>query len=157
MDILLTAIALVALVGCFLAFTRSQRYADDAHAAYQRAEAVALKLRAERDRVTVLERDTEALRRELRKLGGKFYASIRDQVVPVDELLDEPVRPISPPGVVCENWLRAKLDGPMSPAASCECDYCTNARELRRAFRQTVVPKTAQGQAELAKLNQGKP
>lgn len=152
MDILLTAIALAALVGCFLCFTRSQRYADDAHAAYQRAEAVALKLRAERDRVTVLERDTEALRRELRKLGGKFYASIRDQVVPVEELHDE-----RDPGPVCENWLRAKLDGPTSIAASCECDYCTNARELRRAFRQTFVPKTAQGQGDLAKLNQGKP
>lgn len=161
MEILLTALSLAALCGCFLAFTRTQRVADEASMWARSAEKSALALKSERDRITVLERELDALRRELRKLSGKFHASQRE--VP-DDIQEAEFRrkqidfvPYTAPLGVCENWLLAQRDGPRSEAASCDCEYCVAQREQRAQLRKSLVPKGAQATAATAKLNAGKP
>lgn len=158
---ILTACSLLILGGCVLCVWRALVHVDEC-AAYERttSECVAL-LRAERDRVTVLERDTDALRRELRKLSGKFYA--RERELDAEEEDDDgdaraqhPL-PLMTGAAVCENWLAAQSLGPASPEAGCPCSYCVARREHRRALRDSLVPKTVRGQAEVAKLNAGKP
>jgi len=157
-QILFTAIALVALLGCFLAVTRTERtqerckdYADT----IEIAKHAALE---DRHRVTSLERDVAALRRELRKLSGKFYATLAqiedepDDSAEVDEFAG-----IQPLDAQCDNWTLAQRDGPTSDAAKCECVYCLSRRAERRALRAALVPKTVGAQADLAKLNAGKP
>lgn len=123
-------------------------------------------------RVTVLEREVEALRRELRKLSGKFYATLArldDEAAAADDDEEGEARlgygPVANPKqvpvplgtAVCENWLIAKQEGPHSAAALCSCAYCLTARHEREAQRAALIPKTVRGQAELAKLNAGKP
>ena len=120
------------------------------------AEKTAMQLRSERDRVTTSERELDALRRELRKLSGKFYQQQREILEEAADLA-EANEPLGVPALrVCENWELSQTLGPRSEAASCECDYCTRRREHRRALRAALVPKTVQGQAEVAKLNAGK-
>lgn len=143
---------------CFVAASHNQH----AHNWFLKSEALSLKLRSERDRVTVLERELDSLRRELRKLSGKFYASLREREE--EQLFEETPEPTEPPLVPepfpshsCENWIAAQTLGPMSQQARCECEYCTFRRNQRRALREALVPRTVQAQAELAKLNAGKP
>lgn len=158
MNILLTALSVVALLGCFIAYTRCQQAADSAHQHVHNAERAAVSLRVERDRVTVLERELDALRRELRKLAGKFYAmraELDDDVFnPLGDA--ETVEELALPGT-CENYAIAQRDGPTSPAALCACQFCEAMRLNKQMARAAVVPKTVQGQAALAKVNAGKP
>lgn len=118
----------------------------------------------DRHRLTSVERDVEATRRELRKLSGKFYAELAAQEREREELhdvIDEQDALAYGDGhkqlQLCENWKAAQNLGPTSEAAKCECLYCTTRRYERRALRAALVPKTVQGQAETAKLNAGKP
>lgn len=133
MDSFLTVFAL--LVGllctaaCVYCVVKNQNYVDECHGWFLKSELTAAKLRTERDRVTVCERELDALRRQLQKLSGKFYAAQR-------EATPEPLDSNPPaPAVVCENWGLAQQQGPRSEAASCECDYCVGRRRDRRAFR----------------------
>lgn len=135
-------------------------------------EATALKLRAERDRVTVAERELDALRRELRKLSGKFYAAQREADEPPDDelqsarghadgMLEASGRQPGGPGV-CENWALAQTHGPTfvldgARPADCACAYCASRRQYRETQRRVLVPKGAQAVAQTAKLNAGKP
>lgn len=120
------------------------------------------KLLDERARVTVCERELDALRRELRKLAGKFYASQREHD---DDEFAQRQRGIDHPNSgdleeqveFCENYGSAQLLGPASAAAQCQCGYCLTRRSERDAMRKASVPKTVQGQARLATLNAGKP
>jgi len=155
MDWLLTAIELVILTACVLALTRMERLYDNCRLLRDEAEAIALKIAAERSRITGLERDVDALRRELRKLSGKFYAAQRE-LVEVGTLAAWSA-PDANPGSICDNWSVAQAMGPNSDAASCECSYCVGRRAERRALRSALVPKTVQRQADAAKLNAGKP
>jgi hypothetical protein len=148
-QLLLVSVTLV----CAWSAVRSSERANEHQIHVSRAIA---KLVEERARVTTLEREVDSLRRELRSLSGKFHAARREYPT-FDAAPVQPVAVMNDQLPVCQNWLDAKLQGPSSPAASCECDYCTGAREARRTFRQSVVPKSAQGAAELAKLNAGKP
>lgn len=171
MQMLFTVCSLLLTLGGGWLLWVTLRACDRAHGFYLKAEAQALSLRAERDRVTVAERDTEALRRELRKLSGAFYAfkrDVEDELLP-DELPDLPIERYPAlaarweaaqqalPASICDNWSIAQRDGPTSDAASCECSYCVGRRAERRALRAALVPKTVQGQAEVAKINAGKP
>lgn len=129
------------------------------------AESAKLATLEDRHRITALERDLEATRRELRKLSGKFYAELRtreEEIAAQDEYLDSndgeaPLVPEPFPNQSCENWKAAQTLGPHSDAAKCECLYCMTRRSERRALRAALVPKTVQGQAETARLNAGKP
>ena len=151
MDILFTALALACLVGCFLAVTHAAQHAERAHSHVHRAEGLALTLRAERDRLTVLERDTEALRRELRKLSGKFYASQREAEndLEAQRYFDRTAIPASvlpgnaPTTAVCENYAAAQLEGPSSKAAKCECLYCMTRRNARAAEKAAILAARA--------------
>lgn len=136
------------------------------------AESAKLATLEDRHRITALERDLEATRRELRKLSGKFYAELRTREDETEFVVDDradarwPVsghRPLFSddgrlePPLVCENWKAAQTLGPHSDAAKCDCEYCTFRRNQRRVLRDALVPKTVQGQAETARLNAGKP
>ena len=77
MNILLTILALLIPAASIYAAYYAHAACDDAHGWFLKAEAAALRLRTERDRVTVAEREIDALRRELRKLSGKFYAELQ--------------------------------------------------------------------------------
>ena len=168
-QILFTAIALVAMLGCFLAVTRSDRTEARCNNHADAAEEARNALLEDRHRVTALERDVAALRRELRKLAGKFYATLAqlEGEPPDDDDDDEPERlgygPIFNPRqtplplAACENWLTAKQAGPDSEAAKCECLYCMTQRAERAHVRGLLVPRTVGEQASLAKLNAGKP
>lgn len=141
------------LLVCAYLVWAAHRHCVEAHGWFLKAEASALRLRAERERVTTLEREVESLRRELRSLSGKFYAEKRERE-PVSSS-DTGQHAIA--GSVCDNWTAAQREGPLSEAASCECAYCVSRRAARAAFRATAVPKTVQAQAAAAKLNAGKP
>lgn len=159
--ILFAQVVLTALSFWFATIVRS--WAQEARQSWRDAEALSVKLRAERDRITVAERELDALRRELRKLSGKFYASQRerDDWIDADEshrsLVDQAIDAISAQVPVCQNWLLAKQEGPSSDAAKCECLYCNAQRADRARTRAALVPKGAQATASTAKLNAGKP
>lgn len=168
MHILLTGSAILIpcllLVACAVLARRAERHANKAYDWYEDTVRHATHLRAERGRVTVLERELEALRRELRKLSGKFYAAQRSFEEQVEDLIADDADP--PHGAVaqfqnrfpvCENWTLAKQQGPRSDAAKCTCAYCEAQRAERARLRGALVPKTVQGQAELARLNGDKP
>lgn len=136
MNILLTCLSLVALLGCFLAYTRCQLVNDRVDEAETRINVSVFKLREERARVTTLERETDALRRELRKLGGKFYATQRElgEKDAEEQIADAHVQVISAP--VCDNYVKAQQEGPRSQAAACQCAYCNGRRAAKDAFRR---------------------
>lgn len=171
MNILLTGSAILIpcllLVACAVLARRAERHANKAYDWYEDTVRHATHLRAERGRVTVLERELEALRRELRKLSGKFYAELaaierdRDESAETLEAQDElaygTVAQFQNRFPVCENWTLAKEQGPRSEAAKCTCAYCEAQRAERARLRGALVPKTVQGQAELARLNGDKP
>lgn len=131
MNILFTAIQLVLFIASVIALVRAERERDRCHEVLRRCEAVALKLRAERDRVTTLERESDALRRWIKKLEGRFYAAAREeQETPKHELA-----PVIASAPVCENYARSQTEGPNSEAARCPCPYCEERRQAKRAFR----------------------
>lgn len=153
MHIILTTVSLVILCGCILAYVRVIAANDRVEETETRVNLAAMKLRAERDRVTTLERELDALRRELRKLGGKFYATQRE----TDDVPEPSNHVHAETAPVCENYAVAQQKGPKSEAAQCLCAYCLGRRASKAAFRDAHVPKTAQAQGELARLNAGKP
>lgn len=151
MNILFTAIQLLLVFASFGAMWMAGRWADVALLARHNAADDIAKLKAERDRVTVLERDTEALRRELRKLSGKFYASQRDAENDLDaqryyERTGIPASVLpgnAPTTAVCENYAAAQLEGPSSKAAKCECLYCMTRRNARAAEKAAILAARA--------------
>lgn len=171
MNILLIGSALLIpncllLVACALYARRSEHQAQQAFEAELACNRLVQKLNGERARVTVLEREVEALRRELRKLSGKFYAELqrREEEWTQEEaeqgfpgLEDGTVAEFQNRFPVCENWTLAKQQGPRSEAAQCQCSYCVAQRAERARLRGELIPRTVQGQAEVAKLNAGKP
>ena len=157
-QILLTALSFVAALVCVLAVMRSDRTESRLTAQMADCFEQAYQLRSERNRITVSEREIEALRRELRKLAGKFYAEqrVREDDAPEDDYPGDDL-PEQPFARVCDNWTLAKQEGPHSQAAQCGCLYCMRERAHRAQVRGALVPKTVGAQADLAKLNAGKP
>lgn len=169
MDIhyIFTAFALVfCLVGVGAA-VHVLRTADRVDDMLRDVTRVAQKLASERARVTVCENEGDALRKQLQTLRGAFYsfkAKVEEDMPLEDDLerlgygdgnVDQ--RSFALAGSICDNWSIAQRDGPRSDAASCECSYCVGRRAERRALRAALVPKTVQGQAEVARINAGKP
>lgn len=134
MTYLLVALCFTALIGCFLAFTRAQHWADAANESLNDCQLVSTAFRDDRARLTSLERDVDALRRELRKLGGRFYALAAE----LEEPEPNPVGVITETSPVCENWSTAQREGPLSPAAQCACAYCERRRAERAARRANL-------------------
>lgn len=160
MHIALTVCSGLILVCVFYLLLLVSKQADRALTARDEVETALFRIREDRARITTNERELDALRRELRKLAGKFYAAqrtfeeqVEDMVADASDPFDEP----PPDGVACENWIAAQSLGPTSDEAKCECKYCLARRAERRALRAALVPRTVQGQAEVAKLNAGKP
>lgn len=101
-------------------------------------------IRMARGRLIANEAAIETLAAQFRKLQGKFYKRVQQ------EREEEPVEEerarfeenqLSFEGIVCENWMIAKREGPSSTAATCECDYCAYQREARRQARAILLPK----------------
>jgi hypothetical protein len=118
----------------------------------ERARNDVVRLRRAREQIGELELGLESVRKQLASLRGKFYATRAEQPAEV-----YPQLPLAPSGSVCENWLAAQ--NPNAPnwrqARECECRYCLEQRHARARARAAAVPKTAQGQGELARLNSG--
>lgn len=127
MEILFAIICGVLFVGCLLAFTRSQHWADTSQSFARTCQQQGLQLKSELVRLDNVER-------RLEKLSGRFYRSLRD---------DEPdPRPDNYPPTVqgsCDNWSAALLQGPRSAAASCECDFCVGMREQRKREKAAIL------------------
>jgi hypothetical protein len=156
MHIVLTICSGFILIAVALALQRITRLVGQCEDHANDAEAAKIAMIEDRHRITALERDVLALRRELRKLSGKFYAEQRMREPPDDD--DDYPGDVDPAqGPVCENWTASQTLGPGSSQAGCECGYCLMRRFERQALRAALVPKTVQGQAETARLNASKP
>lgn len=118
----------------FVAWANAQR-ANDAQAACARA---AGKLNAMAGRVIALEGALESLTAQHRKLSGKFHAKNSETPAPPDVgLAPAELRTPAPP--FCANWHDGQRDGPMSEAASCECDYCSEMRFRRNQMKLDLL------------------
>lgn len=148
-----TVVALAVLASCiFCAYM--------AYTFVQRCETVANRLRASTGRITGLEGSVDSLTQQLQKLRGTFYAFKAAAEPPDFADFDDHKRPnpVVPEvrSPFCANYGQAQIEGPLSPAARCECGYCEEMRQRRSELRARHVPKTAQGQARMAKVNAGR-
>lgn len=129
------AIQFAMLAAGYYWFALALRQADRAGTHADSAFEELLRIKSERDRVTTLERELNALRLELRKLAGKFYAAQREQEETQTEIEnDKHVQTFSAP--ICANYERAQQEGPKSPAAACDCNYCKGRRASKEQFRE---------------------
>lgn len=152
MHTILTVCSLLLLIATMYA-------ASVAIGAATRAGRTADRLRSAMATISGLEASTESLTQQLQKLRGTFYAfkaAVEEPQPTVDYDESGNFYPPEPaPGQICENFRVAQLEGPTSPAAQCDCGYCAAMRQAREQLRARAVPRTATGQAKLAKLNAG--
>jgi hypothetical protein len=127
--------ALLSTALAYIAYAHAQR-ANDAQGACARA---AGKLNAMTGRVIALEGALESLTAQHRRLSGKFHAAQHSETPPSADVGLAPAE-LRTPATYCENFQRGQLEGPMSVAASCECDYCTEMRNRRRATKAELLP-----------------
>jgi hypothetical protein len=115
------------------------------------AERHAGKFNAMAGRVVALEGAHESLLAQHRKLSGKFHAqaalNARHDEEAVEEVSERPT--LSSP--FCANYGQAQLEGPRSPAARCECGYCSEMRYRRDATKSALLPKTNSERHDAAK------
>lgn len=122
-----------------------------ASASYTNASAAAAeawKIRKSAGAIEILRDDQAALEKRLAKLAGRFYRNLQDEPDPPDPD-DTPESRASAALVestsglaVCGNWADAKLDGPGSAAAMCDCPYCATMRRARHDAKAALVPKS---------------
>jgi len=100
--------------------------------------------------------ELDNLRMQVQKLRGQFFA-FKQAVEDGPAEMFEEVSAKAPAGwdhglpILCENYHRAQVDGPLSQAAKCDCAYCVEMRERRARARSELIPKTASAQAAKAK------
>lgn len=145
---LFTALAVVAVLAAWLA--------NGARVACERA---ARRMDAMRGRLIAVESSLDSLDRSHRKLSGKFYAELHRADGEAEERIDAAVEldMRRGDGSICENFKVAQLEGPSSVAASCECDFCTRQRELRRALKAQLMPKGQGARVQAMKRGLGQP
>lgn len=152
MHTILTVCSLLLLIATMYA-------ASVAIGAATRAGRTADRLRSAMATISGLEASAESLTQQLQKLRGTFYAFKAAVEEPQFAADDPPPDPA--PGATradsrgCDNFRIAQLEGPDSRAAQCDCGYCNAMRRAREELRARAVPRTATGQAKLAKLNAG--
>lgn len=155
---LLTIIAYFALLLCGLCVWAAFRHAERAHDSAQ-------ELRNSRGRIIAAEGSLESLNLQLQRLRGQFHAfktAIEDGPAqlfePRETYAADPIAThnLVPKAPFCENYGRAQVEGPRSPAASCECGYCVEMRERRRLTKEALLPKGAAAQARHAKEAAGR-
>jgi len=122
-----------------------------------RCDFQARRLSAAMGRLTGLEGTADSLTTQVQKLRGQFHAYKAANAPPYECVVDRaPERSEINQDFFCENYAQAQVSGPSSEFASCQCTYCMAMRARREASRQALVPKTAQGQATLARISAGK-
>lgn len=109
----------------------------------ERAEHSEHRLAIMRGQVKGLEVGMAALDEQHKRLAGRVYADEywRGKRKEQPDLLATPLPDegrFLHTGPVCENWKIAQRDGPTSPGARCECEYC-NARRADRAARRATL------------------
>lgn len=149
MHIMLTVSSLICafatMFACWFCFRTAQSSAENVQEAFRTCAATGVelsKVRAERARVTVLERENEALRKWIQRVDGKL-SSLQREMPPyepaeadLNRAGDVLAAPLSANLTVCENYAQAQREGPLSAAASCDCPYCTAKRTERDALRE---------------------
>lgn len=137
MNIVLTVTALIAALAAVL-------FALHAHKAASRCETHANRLRGALGTIKGHDGAIDSLTQQLQKLRGQFHAFKAQhehaELPPVETYAPELRR--HEPASFCANYGQAQIEGPLSPAAQCECGYCEEMRERRRAFRAAEVPRT---------------
>lgn len=95
-----------------------------------------------RGQVRGLEVSVAAVDDGLRKLRGRVYADQYWNGKREEQPELEPHVPHTDrwndPTKTCDNWATAQREGPGSPAAGCECEYC-NSRRADRAARRAKL------------------
>lgn len=133
LQVLFTVFALFAAVLCsvcaYVARESAQRAAHSEH-----------RLSIMRGQVAGLEAALMGLDAKHQKLAGRVYADEfwRGKRLNQPDLALDGVDAAADAALTCENWKRAQLEGPMSPAAKCECAYCENRREVRAQRRASM-------------------
>ncbi len=137
MHIMLTVCSGLILIACAALWWLAQQRAERAERAYNRLHGAIA-------RIAALEGEVDSLRRQLQKLRGTFYATRAEETEAAAEVAERQVDiEDAVLGPVCDNWLQAKIDGPRSRAANCECGYCEAARAQRAQFRAQALPRRA--------------
>ena len=156
MDTISTVLSFLgALISAAIAW-RMQGTCQMTFAAEKRVEREVAKLQATTARVSSLEAENSSLLMQLQKLRGQFFAfksAVEDQDLPtIQEVERQYEAERAVPGF-CGLYGQAQIEGPMSPAARCDCGYCVEMRARRERSRIELVPKTAKAQGELALQN----
>lgn len=102
----------------------------------KRAELSANRLMQMRGRLIGVEGAVSTLDTRIRALNGKVARERRDDARP-DNF--PPTLPLQVPTDICDNWADAQVHGPMSPAARCDCAYCTAMRAARRTEKAAIL------------------
>lgn len=118
---------------------RSIRLCDQAAELVTRAERNAGKFNSMCGRVIAAEGALESLTTQHRKLAGKFYATQNSDTPPPADVGRAPAA-VRSPAPYCDNWHAGQLAGPMSVAANCDCDYCSEMRRRRSAMKAELLP-----------------
>lgn len=132
--------SLLALVAAWLAW----RFASD-------AALESLELRKARADIAAHGAVLQQLGQQIQKLRGQFFA-FKQQVEDDDgeyPHTDARIAPTETQLEFCENWQTARKEGPLSPAAKCECTYCATQRAARRSVRASLLPPTVAAQARM--------
>lgn len=138
-----------AILGAFFAFVawRHSEAARNHHLLVDRALAKLLQLRGQ---IAGHDSALTSQLAQLQKLRGQFYAlkaALEDPSPPPPPPPDSQQRLFADTPPLCENWNLAQREGPLSPAARCDCNYCAEMRHRRDLARKELIPKTAAAHA----------
>ena len=119
-----------ALLACAISSYAAWRALEHARAAAHSEHRLAIM----RGQVAGLCTSIEVLDDKHKRLAGRVYADEywRGKRDDQAELVPQPSV-----GDPCPKWAQAKVDGPLSAAAKCECAYCDSQRAQRAAARAT--------------------
>lgn len=149
MDYLLTGLYTALAVVVVLAALR-------ANASRVACDKSARRMEAMRGRLISLEAAVDSIDRAHRKLSGRFYAERQSREEERPTIADVDGKEVwADDDPHCENYRLAQIEGPLSAAASCECDYCVRHREERRALKARFVPKTTADRLQAIKKGLG--
>ena len=95
------------------------------------------------DLAAVVDANKRATRAEFGKLWQKFAGP--PQTVEFD--LDPVLETSAQAAAGCENWNLAKLEGPRSKAAQCQCELCVTARITRASEKQRILAERNRARA----------
>lgn len=139
---LILGLNLLCVVVCVFLTMRSSQIGDAC--AYQ-----SNMLKTMRGRLIANEHSIEALAAAHKKFVGKISKE--------RALVEQPSPPAEEQQLFedeCENYRVAQIEGPLSQAASCECEFCVAKRAARRAVKNVLMPRTTADRLDAIKRGQ---